>query len=789
MRIDSIDILKSFTKYKNGESIIIPYDNNPKKLLTFIYGPNGTGKSSLSKLFYLANLKLENDFEYREKLKKLKAVSESDDMYVSICYSDESKTIFNGEEIENPIKIPTFNRDYVDSKITFQNDFKNNRFNEQNLIYSIELESKTNYQNKNREYEDIKEKGVKLVNEINEKIEIGISQIVSEIGVKKNNSAFTEYNIENFVKLNENEIPSDLKAKRKEQITLIQNLKNIDENDKIYFNIPWLENIMDLKTRFNNINNILAFNEDKEKLAFVKNYLDKFSNEEIDWKLKGIDYIKDNKCPFCNNDITNNDIINIYKNYINSTVKETEDFIKQQINEITNQKRILENNDLILTKSKKSDELFNLSISEKLEELFLKLNNTYDKAIKILEQKLTDKNLYIDCTELIEKIDIDYLNDINELYNKIKSLISSVNSKIDYSGKERTNKNSLYLSNTGKYIVFDNIKQEIKELKILREKAKILMNDLKIAEKAYKQELQEKNELIKTMNNILDDFTITNYRVNKTFDLCLNNVSVSCNANEYLSDGEKNIIALTLFIAELKLLYTQEEKNIIFIDDPVTSIDYPNLYGIYVYLKEIIEENSNSQIIITSHNTTFLNLFKFHFRESNYIKLKTDENDKTICEQDDKIFDTAYMERLKEIYKVYKDNNINSKQKLFIHNYCRYVIETISRFEYPDHNNDSDSSKHFIKKLKEKIIEDKSKFSISLPKLNCLEMIINKGSHATIENVLDDETFEDTDYINCCEVIIKYIYVNYEGQYNLLSMDYTNTSKLNNKKNKNKEQI
>ena len=108
--------------------------------------------------------------------------------------------------------------------------------------------------------------------------------------------------------------------------------------------------------------------------------------------------------------------------------------------------------------------------------------------------------------------------------------------------------------------------------------------------KIYQEELKGKNELLKTINSILDDFTITNYRIDEKFDLYLNDCSVSQKADRLLSDGEKNIIAFALFISELKLLYSETEKSIIFIDDPITSVDYPNLYSIYNYLIDIIHK-------------------------------------------------------------------------------------------------------------------------------------------------------------------------------------------------------
>lgn len=146
---------------------------------------------------------------------------------------------------------------------------------------------------------------------------------------------------------------------------------------------------------------------------------------------------------------------------------------------------------------------------------------------------------------------------------------------------------------------------------------------------------------------------------------------------------------------------------------------------------------------------------------------------------DDNKLGSNYLEKLKEIYKIYSENNISNNQKLYIHNYCRYVIETLSRFEFPNHNSDSDSSKHYIDELLKKISEGKIEYKISENSIKSVYNIINKGSHATIDIVHDDEEYDDLEYINCCAVIIKYLKIAYTGQYEYLSTNYNNIKKNN----------
>ncbi len=771
MKLKEIIIKHNFTKFQNNQ--ILTFDN-AKSNITFIYGVNGTGKSSISRLFYYSNLRLNNKEEFNDKIEQLTTMGATEDANVMLVYDDNFETIIANKDIINPHKTPTFNKDYIDNKITYQQNFRNNKFDPKNSTYSVASEAKNNYINKAKEYNSVIEQGTNVKAEIESLINSEITQIVSDCGTTRNNSSFNDYTYEKLRKLDISNIDNNIDQLRLEHIQFIQNLKDLTEENKINFNINFLDNEEMVLDLVNQINNLIKFSEDKAKISFTKEYLDKFEQNEKEWKIAGNKYIKDHKCPFCGNDISNNEIVKIYRSYINSKVKETEGYINNKLEEIKNyESTFMKNIDSIDQKLKFLDKLFN----EKNYECFNNFKNLYHdflhKIIDTLELKLLNDNLYRDCTGIINEINIKNTKDFINKYKSIKSCIDITDKKVDDSSKEKKKRNETYLKTTAKFIIYKKAQSKFEEIAVLHEKASKLAKELEYLKKIYEEDIKNKNELLKYMNQFLDDFKITNYRINDEFDLCINNIPVKYKANKYLSDGEKSIIAFALFMSELKLLYNQNEKGIIFIDDPITSMDYPNIYNIYNYIYDLIKENSNSQIILTSHNIKFLNMFKMNFKNSQYILLKENKNGKTIILNDDNKFSSNYLEKLKEIYKVYIENNIDNKQKLYIHNYCRYIIETISRFEFPNHNDESDSSRYYINQLIDKIDNGKTQYEISKNAIKSVYNIINKGSHATIDVVHDDEEYEDSDYINCCKVIIKYIKVAYLGQYDYLSSNYS----------------
>jgi len=568
---------------------------------------------------------------------------------------------------------------------------------------------------------------------------------------------------------------------RLEHIAYIQNLKDLNENNKILFKCNFFELTNDFEKKLESINKSIIFNEDKEKTEASRSILDHLSEELRQWKLSGVNYIENNKCPFCDNDITSNELVEKYINYVDSKVSKMKQFISVEINEFNN---YINNTDqqisIIKSKAQYLDAIFKTNLSEELEKFYNKVKEFLDKVLVILTEKIKNEYLLIDCSSFIEPIDINVYHKLKIQYDDLNKKITEINKKIDSSTSDKTKRNDEYFKTVAIYLSYYEVENEIHKLKDIEEKIKNILVELKPLKEAYESELREKNILLKKINEILDDFNINNYRVDEEFDLCLNGEKVSFCVEKLLSNGEKSIIAFALFISELELYYSDLEKNIIFIDDPISSLDYPNLYGIYNYINNLIEKNKNSQFIICSHNTMFLNLFKFDYPNKRAVYFKfLDDNGKTKILNDNDNLDSIYLEKLKEIFSVYKTNSVTNIQKLYIHNYCRYVLETISRFEYPINNNESTSSKYYLNKIIENIENKIDEYEISKISLQSLMKIVNKGSHATIDVVHDGEQFEDNNYIECCKAIIKFIKKEYNGQYELLNTDYAKMQEIN----------
>lgn len=103
------------------------------------------------------------------------------------------------------------------------------------------------------------------------------------------------------------------------------------------------------------------------------------------------------------------------------------------------------------------------------------------------------------------------------------------------------------------------------------------------------------------------------------------------NAARNLSDGEKTAISLAYFIAKLEEKNTVLADTIVYIDDPVSSLDSNHLFNIYACIKTTFWDMSVTpivckckQLFVSTHNFEFYTLMRMIPRE------KRDKGDKKI---------------------------------------------------------------------------------------------------------------------------------------------------------------
>jgi wobble nucleotide-excising tRNase len=75
-----------------------------------------------------------------------------------------------------------------------------------------------------------------------------------------------------------------------------------------------------------------------------------------------------------------------------------------------------------------------------------------------------------------------------------------------------------------------------------------------------------------------------------------------------LSEGEKTAISFAYFITKLEEKGADLSKTIVYVDDPISSLDSNHLFSIYSFVKNKLA--NAHQLFISTHNYEFLNLMK-----------------------------------------------------------------------------------------------------------------------------------------------------------------------------------
>jgi wobble nucleotide-excising tRNase len=91
---------------------------------------------------------------------------------------------------------------------------------------------------------------------------------------------------------------------------------------------------------------------------------------------------------------------------------------------------------------------------------------------------------------------------------------------------------------------------------------------------------------------------------------------------KHLSDGERTAIAFAYFITQLEDETLRDVKPIVYLDDPICSLDSNHIYNVLGIIKSKLNHNYVEQLFISTHNFEFFNLVKmwlshYHAREGN----------------------------------------------------------------------------------------------------------------------------------------------------------------------------
>lgn len=296
--------------------------------------------------------------------------------------------------------------------------------------------------------------------------------------------------------------------------------------------------------------------------------------------------------------------------------------------------------------------------------------------------------------ETVRRIVSDILHEISHFFEREAKSQSNLKQK----RKE-------YAKQLARHLVW----QQKNDLDDLQSKLDTAKEKLKKIERRYalaKKVLQRRQGQLDRMSKIASSMTCTLKNV-----LAERGIEIRWDAGEkafvisrggrdiqHPSEGERNVIALAVWIELMKQISEQDDgKNpqIIVIDDPVTSLDRQHMYSLIALLRRFVSENfKESQMIVMTHDEDCYNWLKGEFepkakhdklkRLRMFLEVSRDEDgyvSKTVYEpfwlRCESVYEYLYAYALEV-----RDGNF-SAEHVVSHNHLRRLLETFLSFHWP----------------------------------------------------------------------------------------------------------
>lgn len=593
--LKKIDYIKQYGVFQDFN-----WDNFTSKELSYfskrnlIYGWNYSGKTTLSRIISsLEHQEIHSDFNHSS----FRMTFEND---VTV-----KETTLNN----SPSSIRVFNTDFIEDNLKWGGSFE--------PIIILGKDS-IKYQDQLKELNSILETSNSEI----ELIQESINSIHSTISTSKTNlgreikqtldivGTFNTRNVQKYIDEQDTNFKDYILDKKQYSEDLVI-YRNNEELDDIFFS----PKVLDLNSEkiLNETNELL----NKTILKKIEHNLDK-DPSIYKWIETGHKLNTENKkCLFCDNVITAErwDFLNqVFSSENDSLITEIDSYIiklKSLIPEIDFF------NKLQLYKELQSEYcVIKEVLLNKIDILTLNINNICSQ----LEKKKT--KLY---TPVIDENNYLFPNLSNEL-DQLKEIVKKHNLK-NKSFQEVKNKAKARLINhfVAEYSVkidLDSKKKEINELTNNKLVIENNINKLQFEIASIQKIISEEIRGAETINEFLnlyfgkDDIELS-VNDEKKYQL-MRQGHVAKN----LSEGEKTAISFSYFLAKLYDKDTDIKNTILYIDDPISSLDSNHLYNTFAIIKNKLRECK--QLFVSTHNYEFFKLLRddSFFKENNKNKYK-----------------------------------------------------------------------------------------------------------------------------------------------------------------------
>lgn len=754
-RIKSLNEFGIFQNYEWGELLDF-------KKFNLIYGWNRCGKTTLSRVFSSCEKK---SLHNKDSFKQYPINGEFE---ITLSNGNHIKS----KEIENVnFSIRVFNQDFIDENVSFEPNKSSN-----GIVYLSEKDI-----NSKKRFDELKKenKELKVEYRTNKKNKDSLLKIknvfLQSVGREISNILFDKTYNRKKVELKIKELGiSNIITKilnKKDKIRLEEKVKRkvgkeISNYEPIEIKIDLYGGINDIHKQ---IKNLLA----KE---VVSETIDKLKDDEElnNWVKKGFEIhkYKDEygKCLFCENTLSNQLFDKFSKHF-------SKDYIDLQNNielfiTLSKNLKIQE----IPTENSKIYPEFKAEFSKKAENLNSSIKAFSDWLFVSSESLLDEKSRNPFDKDLVKVLDepIDFEKEINNNISLLNEVINKHNQQVnDHNDEVEKSREKLELHTIAKAIVEEEFQKTLNEYTLSIKQEEVSLSNLKENEEEIKKIEKEASQIggaLSKINSHLksyfgkDELTLDLDSSKKGYLIYRDKIPAS-----NLSEGEKTAIAFSYFIVKSEEKDFKISNSIIFIDDPISSLDSNFVYHSFSLIKEHFQEAK--QLFVSTHNFHFFNLIKEWFTQKNnkikkqnieykkrekkliiipcefYMVESFYESDKRksklkLLDQTLKKFKSEYHYLFNNIIK-FLSKKAEYEDLYTIGNISRRFFEIYSDFKIPNSGNAKQKMEALLKEA------NSNNANISVSDLNKVYKLINEYSH----NYEPMSFIEHTDKSECNQAI------------------------------------
>lgn len=633
------------------------------KRITFVFGKNGTGKSTITEEIR----KLSPDYEV-SAFQGFSNLIDENKRLNAVVLGEENAAISRQIEIKKA-EVELKNSELESIKKTLQKP---------------EDESVSNFWTR-------KTKAEQEYRVVDKRIDDFFSQSASKIKkIEKPRVAQTTYNKRNF----QEDIVGASQLSDEEVKQYIATINSeIKDAPEIFF--PQI----DFEKLEKEINVILDKTVvERVKISRIDNNPDKreFAKQGLKIHKKG------EVCSFCGSKIVDTVFDELVSYFSADEVKSFQDEIQNKINEID---RLVEQLTCICIESDKFYPAFlneakeiEQELEEKKKEMLVhmgKLRNALDEKLKFLFE--TSPSIMDVCTENLDDIEKKYKilrksNNENDLSIKQKEAISKLRkhyvklclNDFDYD-LVKAELSTLENVKNQRIDEYNAEKEKITGIGGLNDEIKAIQNEINTLQNDTKNEILLAENINKKLRHMVSfELVHVEDEESKGFYRVKNVTTGREREITELSTGEKNVIAFLYFIEKLNEIKESpsDKPRVIVFDDPMSSNDDGMQYLIVEELQKLMKRllRTDHFILLTHNKHFYLNVKYGHkYNEDRFIRFQSDGNKTHIViivrENDD--YKTSYESLWSELKLLYGIESVSADLLL---NPIRRIIETFTKF-------------------------------------------------------------------------------------------------------------